>query len=89
MKIAILETGRPPGTLADEFGDYPAMFAKLLGSAFDVESYGVDAGVGKKLLPVVALEKKAPLVAEDLRLENENSGDIGRNDVHADRARRY
>ena len=45
MKIAILETGRPPGTLADEFGDYPTMFAELLGSAFDVQSYDVEAGV--------------------------------------------
>ena len=31
MKLAILETGRPPGDLADEFGSYPAMFAELLG----------------------------------------------------------
>ena len=28
MKVAILETGRPPGNLADAFGDYPAMFAQ-------------------------------------------------------------
>ena len=28
MKLAILETGRPPGDLADEFGDYPAMFGR-------------------------------------------------------------
>ena len=28
MKIAILETGRPPRTSPDEFGDYPAMFVR-------------------------------------------------------------
>lgn len=45
MNIAILETGRPPGKLADEFGDYPAMFAKLLGEGFEVESFDVAGGV--------------------------------------------
>jgi GMP synthase-like glutamine amidotransferase len=44
MKVAILETGRPPGDLADEFGDYPAMFADLLGEGFEVESFDVQAG---------------------------------------------
>ena len=44
MKVGILETGRPPGSLADEFGDYPAMFAELLGPGFDVESFDVQAG---------------------------------------------
>ncbi len=44
MKVAILETGHPPGDLADEFGDYPAMFAQLLGDGFDVESFDVGAG---------------------------------------------
>jgi GMP synthase-like glutamine amidotransferase len=44
MKVAILETGRPPGTLADEFGDYPAMFEKLLGPGFEVETFDVTAG---------------------------------------------
>ncbi|MFL6732446.1 MAG: glutamine amidotransferase-related protein [Sphingomicrobium sp.] len=44
MKIGILETGRPPGCLADEFGDYPAMFERLLGEDFKVESYDVEAG---------------------------------------------
>ncbi|HEV8408277.1 MAG TPA: type 1 glutamine amidotransferase [Sphingomicrobium sp.] len=42
MKLAILETGRPPGALAHEFGDYPAMFAALLGSEFEVESFDVE-----------------------------------------------
>lgn len=44
MKLAILETGRPPGQLADEFGDYTAMFEAMLGSGFEVESFDVQAG---------------------------------------------
>src|SRR6476646_1912801 len=44
MKVAILETGRPPGNLAQEFGDYPAMFGRLLGDGFEVESFDVKAG---------------------------------------------
>jgi GMP synthase-like glutamine amidotransferase len=44
MKVAVLETGYPPGTLAEEFGDYPAMFARLLGPEFEVESFDVQAG---------------------------------------------
>ncbi|MFL6726155.1 MAG: type 1 glutamine amidotransferase [Sphingomicrobium sp.] len=44
MKVAILETGRPPGTLADQFGDYPAMFARLLGPGFETECIDVEAG---------------------------------------------
>ena len=44
MKIAILETGRPPGQLADRFGDYPAMFERLLGDGFEVETFDVSAG---------------------------------------------
>ena len=44
MKVAILETGRPPGNLAEEFGDYPAMFAQLLGSGFEIERFDVEAG---------------------------------------------
>ncbi len=44
MKLAILETGRPPGDLAQRFGDYPAMFAELLGSGFEVEAFNVQAG---------------------------------------------
>jgi GMP synthase-like glutamine amidotransferase len=41
MKLAILETGRPPGNLAEEFGDYPAMFQQMLGNGFEVESFDV------------------------------------------------
>ena len=44
MKLAILETGRPPGDLADTFGDYPAMFAALLGDGFAIESFDVQHG---------------------------------------------
>ena len=44
MKVAILETGHPPGRLAEQFGDYPAMFRKLLGPGFAVESFDVAAG---------------------------------------------
>ena len=38
MKLAILETGRPPGDLAERFGDYPAMFERLLGDGFEIET---------------------------------------------------
>jgi GMP synthase-like glutamine amidotransferase len=45
MKIAILETGRPPGNLSDEFGDYAAMFREMLGPEFETETFDVQAGV--------------------------------------------
>ena len=44
MKLAILETGCPPGDLAQRFGDYPAMFAEMLGPGFEVQSFDVAAG---------------------------------------------
>jgi len=44
MKLAILETGRPPGDLAERFGDYPTMFERLLGPDFEVESFDVQSG---------------------------------------------
>ena len=44
MKLAILETGTPPGDLESRFGDYPAMFARMLGSGFDFESFDVQSG---------------------------------------------
>ena len=44
MKLAILETGKPPGDLAVRFGDYPAMFARLLGDGFDIATFDVEAG---------------------------------------------
>jgi GMP synthase-like glutamine amidotransferase len=44
MKIAILETGRPPGALASEFGDYSTMFEHMLGPEFATTSFDVQAG---------------------------------------------
>ena len=44
MKLAILETGRPPGKLAAEHGDYPTMFGRMLGPGFAIESFDVQAG---------------------------------------------
>jgi GMP synthase-like glutamine amidotransferase len=44
MKLAILETGRPPGDLADRFGDYPTMFERLLADDFEIETFDVQAG---------------------------------------------
>ena len=44
MKLAILETGRPPGKLAEEFGDYPAMFEAMLGPGFEIDVFDVQAG---------------------------------------------
>ena len=44
MKLAILETGFPPADLTPRFGDYPAMFARLLGPGFDIETFDVQAG---------------------------------------------
>ena len=44
MKLAILETGRPPGSLPAEFGDYPEMISNLLGSGFEIERFDVAAG---------------------------------------------
>ena len=44
MKLAILETGGPPGDLSAQFGDYPAMFARMLGPEFEIEVFDVQAG---------------------------------------------
>ena len=44
MKVAILETGRPPDGLADEFGDYPDMFSRMLGTGFEIERFKVQEG---------------------------------------------
>ncbi len=44
VKLAILETGYPPGNLADRFGSYPAMFVELLGDGFDIETFDVQSG---------------------------------------------
>lgn len=43
--IGILETGAPPGALAESFGDYPTMLRALLGeAAFDYTVFDVRAG---------------------------------------------
>lgn len=44
MKVAILETGRPPGGLAASFGDYPEMFARMLGPGFEIETFDALSG---------------------------------------------
>ena len=44
MKLAIFETGRPPAALAERFGDYPAMFERMLGPGFDIDRFDVAAG---------------------------------------------
>jgi GMP synthase-like glutamine amidotransferase len=44
MKLAILETGCPPGDLATRFGNYPTMFGRMLGPGFEIESFDVAAG---------------------------------------------
>jgi len=40
----VLETGAPPPGLAEQFGDYPGMFRRLLGEGYDWRSYDVRAG---------------------------------------------
>lgn len=44
MKVAILETGKPPAELIPRFGTYPAMFGRLLGPGFETVAYDVAAG---------------------------------------------
>jgi len=44
MRLAILETGRPPGDLSERFGDYPSMFERLLGDSFDIDVFEARAG---------------------------------------------
>jgi GMP synthase-like glutamine amidotransferase len=45
MKIGILAAGRPPSTLAPQFGDFVAMFLGLMaGRGYDWASYDVPAG---------------------------------------------
>lgn len=44
MKIGILETGRPPGTLAEQFGDYPTMFERMLGPGFEIGRFDAEHG---------------------------------------------
>jgi GMP synthase-like glutamine amidotransferase len=42
--IAVLETGRPPSALQPTHGDYPSMFATLLGEGFTTRRFDVQAG---------------------------------------------
>lgn len=44
MRIAILETGRPPSPLDADFGTYPQMLTKLLGPGFQFQTFDVRAG---------------------------------------------
>jgi GMP synthase-like glutamine amidotransferase len=44
MKLAILETGRPPGDLEAKFGDYPLMFGQMLGQGFEIATYDAQNG---------------------------------------------
>ena len=44
MKIAVIETGVPPEPLMDEFGSYPDMFADLLGTGYELETFDAQAG---------------------------------------------
>src|SRR3954452_7426261 len=58
MKVAILETGRPPASLAPRFGDYVDMFRTLVGPGFEMSSYDVENGV----LPARASDHDAYLI---------------------------
>jgi GMP synthase-like glutamine amidotransferase len=44
MKLAILETGRPPGDLESKFGDYSEMFGQMLGDGFELATYDAQNG---------------------------------------------
>src|SRR3954452_18545305 len=58
MKLAILETGRPPGDLQSRFGDYASMFGQLLGPGFEIERFDVQGGK----LPADAADYPAYLI---------------------------
>jgi len=45
MRIAVLETGRPPGELEARFGRYPDMYRRMLGLADPLAAYEVQAGL--------------------------------------------
>lgn len=44
MKIGLLQTGHPPGDLAETYGSYSAMFEALLGDGHSYRVYDVEAG---------------------------------------------
>ena len=57
--MGILKTGRPPKPAVERFGDYPAMFRRLLGEdAYAWRTYAVDEGE----LPADAAEQDAYLI---------------------------
>jgi GMP synthase-like glutamine amidotransferase len=58
MKVAILETGSPPAALVGEYGDYPAMFKRMLGPEFEINTFDIAAGD----LPADALDYDAYLI---------------------------
>jgi GMP synthase-like glutamine amidotransferase len=56
MRIAVLETGEPPASLAERFGPYPAMFQALLGGGGRLfETFDVRAGAFPNLGAIDAL----------------------------------
>lgn len=44
MKLGIIETGAPPSGLDARFGDYPAMFRRLLGAGYEYRTFDAIAG---------------------------------------------
>src|SRR5215218_10885166 len=44
MEIGLLRTGAPPPELAERFGPYDGMFARLLGPGFTLRAYDVQGG---------------------------------------------
>jgi GMP synthase-like glutamine amidotransferase len=59
LKVGILKTGRPPRPAIERFGDYPAMFRRLLGEdAYEWRTYEVDEGE----LPAIPRECDAYIV---------------------------
>lgn len=44
MRIGLLQTGHPPGDLAETYGSYSAMFEALLGDGHSYRVYDVEAG---------------------------------------------
>ena len=44
MKLAVLETGVPPGDLGERFGRYPDMYRRMLGLEAPLPAYAVAAG---------------------------------------------
>ncbi len=58
IRVAIFETGRPPGGLEAQFGDYPDMFTQLLGDGF--ETTVIDARAGD--LPSDVMDYDAYLI---------------------------